>query len=87
MISQTAMYPGDTIKRHMQINGLDGNQKKYNNLRGCIKYIYKNYGIRGFYPALRINLIKCVPEASIQFMIYDYCKEFGIKYIQMKNNK
>jgi len=81
MISQSLMYPGDTIKRQMQINGLNGEKKKYNNLRGCIKYIYRNFGIRGFYPAVGINLIKAIPEASIQFMIYDYCKEYGMKFM------
>ena len=76
IIAQTLMYFGDTIKRQMQINGLNGELKKYNNLRECIKHIYKNYGIRGFYPALGINTIKAVPGASIQFMVYDYCKEY-----------
>jgi len=75
IIAQSLMYPGDTIKRQLQINGLDGNKKKYNNLHGCIKHIYKIYGIRGFYPAVGTNMIKSIPETSVQFFIYDYCKE------------
>jgi len=44
--------------------------------------IYRNFGIRGFYPAVGINLIKAIPEASIQFMIYDYCKEYGVSFFK-----
>ena len=76
IIAQTLMYPGDTIKRQMQINGLNGLAKKYNNLRECIRYIYYMHGIKGFYPAVGINIIKAIPEAALQFAIYDYCKEY-----------
>ena len=75
IIAQTLMYPGDTIKRQMQINGLDNTKKQFVTLRQCIKYIYNTHGFKGFYPALGINLVKAVPEASIQFLVYDYCKE------------
>lgn len=70
-IAQTSMYPGDTIKRQMQINGLDNTKQKYRNLFHCVKSIYKNKGIRGFYPGLSINLIKSIPEATLQFVIYE----------------
>ena len=36
--------------------------------------IYRSGGIRSFYPGLGINSAKCVPEAGIQFVVYDYVK-------------
>ena len=78
MIAQTLMYPGDTIKRQMQINGLDKTKKKYSSLTNCIKHIYKENGMKGFYPGLSINLIKAVPEATLQFFIY----ETVLQYLQ-----
>ena len=74
IISQSIMYPGDTIKRHMQINGMN-NKTKYKTVRGCIKELYKTHGIGGFYKGILLNSIKSVPEIAIKFTIYDYIKQ------------
>ena len=74
LISQTLVFPGDVIKRQMQLNGINDNPIIYNNLFDCIRKIYLKEGIRGFYTGLSVNIIKCIPGTSIQFVIYDYCK-------------
>lgn len=79
--AQTLAYPGDTIKRQLQLNGLDNTQKKYNGLWDCVRSMYRQYGIRGYYVGLGVNLIKAVPEATIQFAVYEYLKEHLPKYI------
>ena len=70
------MYPGDVLKRHLQINGIDNTGKKYTSLIDCIKKIYKKYGIRGFYSGYGVNILKAVPETVIQFAIYDKVTSF-----------
>ena len=75
LISQTAMYPGDTIKRQLQINGMHNNIKHYG-LINCIINIYKENGIRGFYRGLFINCIKSIPEISIKFTVFELCKKY-----------
>ena len=70
LTAQTLLYPGDTIKRHMQIN------QTHNNLRRCIQTIYRTHGMKGFYPGLRLNIIKCIPEVIIQFSIYELCRSY-----------
>jgi len=77
LIAQTLLYPGDTLKRNLQLDGING-QKKYKGLIDCVRHIFKNKGISGFYPGILINTIKSVPAAAIQFSVYDYCKEYGI---------
>lgn len=72
VVAQTLMFPGDTVKMQMQINGLDNTDKKVSGLIDCIKFIYRNYGIRGFFKGLGVNIIKATPAATIQFMVYDY---------------
>lgn len=72
VISQSIMYPGDTIKRHLQINGFG--TKKYSNLRECIYTIYKNEGVAGFYKGIKLNSIKSIPEIAIKFTIYEQMK-------------
>lgn len=81
-VAQTLMFPGDTIKRQLQINGLDNTKSRYNNVFECIRFIYRNNGIRGFYNGLGINLLKVIPEATIQFEVYNYImRNYG------RNNK
>lgn len=75
LISQTAMYPGDTIKRQLQINGMQNKIKHYG-LIDCITNIYKENGIRGFYRGLYINSIKSIPEIAVKFTIFELCKTY-----------
>lgn len=74
LISQTIMYPGDTIKRNLQIDGLK--QTKYNNLIDCIKHIYSKNGFKGFYRGIFLNSFKSIPEVAIKFTTYDLIKEY-----------
>ena len=78
LIAQTTAYWGDTIKKQMQTDGIK--QKKYTGLYDCVTKIYKKNGIKGFYPGIKLNSIKCIPEASIQFVVYDICKTYLYNY-------
>ena len=78
LTAQTIAFPGDVIKRHLQLNGVNDSKNKYNGLIDCIKNIYKKNGIKGFYIGLKINMIKCIPGSVIQFTVYDYCKNYFI---------
>lgn len=72
-LSQTIMYPGDTIKRNLQIDGL--NQTKYNNLTQCIKNIFLKNGFKGFYRGYFLNSLKSIPEVALKFTTYDLIKK------------
>ena len=74
VIAQSLMFPGDTIKRQMQINGLDNSGNKMKGVIDCIRYILRNWGALGFYQGYGINMIKVMPEATIQFMTYDFVR-------------
>ena len=76
MTAQTLMYPGDILKRHLQINGIDNTSKKYNGLVDTIRKIYIKYGFRGFYTGYGVNILKAVPETMLQFVIYDKVTSF-----------
>merc|ERR1712159_857946 len=67
MIAQTAMYPGDVVRRHLQTNGIGGAERKYTGTVDCIKQIVRRNGIKGLYFGLPANMVKCLPEAAIQF--------------------
>lgn len=73
LIAQTSAYWGDTIKKQMQSNGVGG-EKKYSGIVDCVRAIYRQGGIRAFYPGIALNSVKCIPEAGIQFVAYDMFK-------------
>lgn len=75
LLSQSLMYPGDTVKRQLQIDGMNG-VKKYNNITNCIKIIYRQNGIKGFYKGILLNSFKSIPEVAIKFTIYEFLFNF-----------
>ena len=70
-VAQTLMYPGDVLKRQLQLNGVDGTGRQINSLRECVRYIYRTHGWKGFYQGYFINLMKVVPEVTLQFYVYE----------------
>ena len=75
IVAQTITYPGDTIKRQMQLNGSDVNIATYRSCTHCFKQIYKREGIAGLYRGLHLNMIRCMPEVAIQMWAYDWFKK------------
>jgi len=75
MCAQTAMYPGDVVRRHLQTDGLGGKAQIYKGTLDCIKQIMLKQGVRGLYFGLPANMVKCLPEAGIQFTAYDTFKD------------
>ncbi|ODQ78267.1 hypothetical protein BABINDRAFT_172388 [Babjeviella inositovora NRRL Y-12698] len=66
------LYPVDTIKSNMQINkGDKGNAT----MKGTIRQIYQESGVRGFYRGLGITVVRCIPANAVIFFTYNKCKE------------
>ena len=72
--AQTITYPGDTVRRRMQSNGMGGEKRMYNNSWHCTKMVVKKEGVIGLYRGLLINCIRGVPGAAIQFAAYETLK-------------
>tara|TARA_Y100000022_G_C13161739_1_gene334304 strand:- start:23 stop:868 length:846 start_codon:yes stop_codon:yes gene_type:complete len=70
--SQTLTYPGDTIKKQLQINGMK--EQKYTGLVDCVKSIYKQNKLKGFYRGFWINTLKAGPEIGLKFLVYEIVK-------------
>ena len=73
--AQTVTYPGDTVRRRMQINGMGGTERLYTTSWDCIKKLYKNEGYRAFFHGLYANTLRTIPGAAIQFWSYEKLKE------------
>jgi hypothetical protein len=72
------MYPNDTIRRRMQVAGAMGGgveDKMFSGILECAKDTYQKGGVQRFYRGLTPYLIRMVPNAAIQFWVYETMKE------------
>lgn len=72
--AQTLTYPGDTIRRRMQTNGIKGEAKVYRNSWDCMMQIIRKEGAGTLFSGLKANLVRALPGAAIQFYAYDSFK-------------
>ncbi len=70
LIAQGICYPLDTIKRRMQLNGSQGHKNIYKNDYHCFQKILKEEGYRGLYQGWTINIVRCLPLALIQYVMF-----------------
>ncbi len=74
LVAQSLMYPGDTLRRRMQTNGIGGEARVYNSTWHCCQIIMRKEGVKGFYRGLTANSLKVFPLAGFQFVFFDLLK-------------
>mmetsp|Transcript_5425 Transcript_5425/g.6318 ORF Transcript_5425/g.6318 Transcript_5425/m.6318 type:complete len:343 (-) Transcript_5425:270-1298(-) len=74
LIAQTITYPGDTIRRRMQTNGMKGEAKIYSNSIDCTRKLIQQEGFKALFNGYTANAVRCLPGAAIQFWAYDLLK-------------
>jgi len=74
LFAQTITYPGDTLRRRMQTNGVGGAERVYKHTWDCLLQTVRKEGFAGLYHGLWVNVIRCLPGAAIQFAAYDALK-------------
>ena len=74
VLTMVLVYPTDTIRRKLAVAGTKGIPPSQGTIH-CIKGIYREVGVRGFYKGMSLNGLKVGPQMAIQFMVYDALKE------------
>ncbi|PHH70349.1 hypothetical protein CDD82_7183 [Ophiocordyceps australis] len=78
LISQTASYPLEVIRRRMQVGGAVGDGHRLR-LGETARIIWMERGLRGFFVGLTIGYVKVFPMAAVSFYTYERMKlVFGI---------
>lgn len=78
LVSQTASYPLEVIRRRMQIGGAVGDGRRAG-IAETARKIFLERGLRGFFVGLTIGYIKTVPMVATSFYVYERGKWlFGI---------
>jgi solute carrier family 25 protein 16 len=73
LVSQTASYPLEVIRRRMQVGGAVGDGHRLGIAETATR-IYKEAGFRGFWVGLTIGYVKVVPMVAVSFFTYERMK-------------
>ncbi|KAK9339058.1 mitochondrial carrier domain-containing protein [Lipomyces starkeyi] len=73
MVSQTASYPLEVVRRRMQVGGTL-KEKKFPGIWTTARVIWLEHGFRGFFVGLTIGYIKVIPMVSCSFFVYERMK-------------
>jgi solute carrier family 25 phosphate transporter 23/24/25/41 len=70
------MYPNDTVRRILQMQGLEGGTPRYRSAPHCYAAVLREEGLLRFYRGMTPYLVRMVPNAALQFLAYETLKEF-----------
>ncbi|KAK0376282.1 hypothetical protein CLIM01_06361 [Colletotrichum limetticola] len=73
LISQTASYPLEVIRRRMQVGGAVGDGHRLR-IGETAAMIFRERGMQGFFVGLTIGYVKVVPMAAVAFYTYERSK-------------
>ena len=73
LVSQTASYPLEVIRRRMQVGAVVGDGHRLGMVETATR-VYRESGWRGFWVGLTIGYVKVVPMVAISFFVYERVK-------------
>jgi hypothetical protein len=81
VIAGFVMYPNDTVRRLLQLQGSRGTTAQYNGYWDCVVRTYQAEGIARFYRGMTINIIRMAPNTAVQFGSYELLKNWTSKWM------
>lgn len=73
LVSQTASYPLEVIRRRMQVGGAVGDGHRLGMAETTAR-VWKEAGFKGFWVGLTIGYVKVVPMVAVSFFVYERMK-------------
>lgn len=76
LISSTATFPLDLVRRRMQLQGQGGSATVYPSYIGAFKEIIRREGLGGLYCGILPEYYKVIPGVAIAFCTYEVMKHW-----------
>ena len=73
LVSQTASYPFEVVRRRMQVGGAVGDGHRLGMAETGAR-VWKEAGFKGFFVGLTIGYVKVVPMFAVSFFVYERMK-------------
>ena len=77
IFSKTAVYPLDTVRKRLQVQGpsrgryVHSNIPEYNGVVGTLRLIVRREGLRGMYRGLTVALVKAAPTSAVTIWTFE----------------
>ena len=77
ILSKTAVYPLDTTRKRLQVQGpmltryVHGNIPQYSGVISTVLRIWRQEGRRGMYRGLTVSLLKAAPASAVTMWTYE----------------
>jgi hypothetical protein len=72
--SGAILYPNDTVRRLMQMQGHNGRPIIYRNTLACWKHTYQHGGVQRFYHGVMPYMARLIPNSAITFGAFELAK-------------
>lgn len=73
--AQSLVFPMNTVRTRLQVNGIGGSEKMYAGMVDCIRKTFLREGVRGFFKGCGANNLRMMPNGMIQFAAFDFFKK------------
>lgn len=74
MVSSTATFPLDLLRRRLQLEGAGGQKRRYNGYFHAFRTLIQHEGFRGLYAGIIPEYVKVIPGVAISFYTYEMAK-------------